>query len=81
MHKKYPVDLSDIERAEMACLIAAGTASTRKLLRAQVLFNADQSEAGSAWVAGSITEAVGVRQPTVIRTRKQHMSRTGWRQR
>ena len=43
MKKKYPVILSDTERAELKNLITAGTAPARKLTHARILLKADQS--------------------------------------
>jgi transposase len=73
MRKKDPVVLSDVERMELTRLIAAGTASARKLTHARILLNADQSEAGPAWVDARIAEAVEVSQPTVARIRRQYV--------
>ena len=72
MKKKYPVILSDTERAELKSLIAAGTAPARKLTHARILLKADQSPEGSGWVDDAVAEAVEVSQPTVSRVRKQY---------
>jgi hypothetical protein len=48
MKKKYPVKLTDTERAELKSLIAAGTAPARKLTHARILLKADQSPQGPA---------------------------------
>ena len=72
MKKKYPVILSDTERAELKSLIAAGTAPARKLTHARILLKADQSPEGPAWVDDAVAEAVEVSQPTVSRVRKQY---------
>lgn len=71
--KKYPVVLSEGERAELERLIAAGTAPARKLTHARILLKADQSERGPGWVDERIAEAVEVSQPTVARVRKQYV--------
>jgi DNA-binding transcriptional ArsR family regulator len=73
MKKKYPVILSDTERAELKSLIAAGTAPARKLTHARILLKADQSPEGSGWVDDAVAEAVEVSQPTVSRVRKQYV--------
>ena len=73
MKKKYPVILSDTERAELKSLIAAGTAPARKLTHARILLKADQSPEGSGWVDDAVAEAVEVSQPTVCRVRKQYV--------
>jgi DNA-binding transcriptional ArsR family regulator len=72
MKKKYPVILSDTERAELKSLIAAGTAPARKLTHARVLLKADQSPEGPGWVDEQVADAVEVSQPTVSRVRKQY---------
>jgi len=72
MKKKYPVILSDTERDKLKSLIAAGTASARKLTHARILLKADQSPEGPGWVDDAVAEAVEVSQPTVSRVRKQY---------
>jgi hypothetical protein len=62
MNKRYPVILSDTERAELKNLIAAGTAPARKLTHARILLNADQGPEGP----GRVDDAVEVSQPTVF---------------
>ena len=42
MKKKYPVILTDAQRKHLKSLIAAGTASARKLTHARILLKADQ---------------------------------------
>jgi len=71
MHKKYRVVLHDTQRAELQCLIAAGTAPARHLTHARILLKADQSPAGAAWVDEAIAEALEISQSTVSRVRKQ----------
>ena len=73
MKKKYPVILSDTERAELKNLIAAGTAPARKLTHARILLKADQGSEGPGWVDDAVAEAVEVSQPTVSRVRKQYV--------
>jgi transposase len=73
MKKKYPVILSDTERAELKNLIASGTAPARKLTHARILLKADQSPEGPAWVDEEVADAVETSQPTVCRVRKQYV--------
>jgi transposase len=73
MKKKYPVILSDTERAELKNLIAAGTAPARKLTHVRILLKADQGSEGPGWVDDAVAEAVEVSQPTVSRVRKQYV--------
>ena len=42
MKKKYPVILTEAQREHLKSLIAAGTASARKLTHARILLKADQ---------------------------------------
>jgi transposase len=72
MKKKFPVILTQTERDKLKGLIAAGTAPARKLTHARILFKADQSPEGPAWVDEEVAEAVEVSQPTVSRVRKQY---------
>jgi hypothetical protein len=71
MRKKYQVVLSSDERTQLSQLIAAGTASARKLSHARILLKADQGPAAPGWVDERIGDALEVSQPTVFRVRKQ----------
>ncbi len=73
MKKKYPVILTEPQRTQLGQLIAAGTASARKLTHARILLKADQSPEGPGWVDEHIAEAVETSQPTVSRVRKQYV--------
>lgn len=42
MRKRYVVRLTDVERASLQLLIAAGTAPARKLTHARMLLKADR---------------------------------------
>ena len=75
MKKKYPVVLTDLQRQQLHELIAAGTASARKLAHARVLLKADQGPGGPAWVDEAIAAAVEVSQPTVCRIRQRFVER------
>ena len=46
MNRKYIVQLSDEERAQLQQMIASGTASARKIRRAQILLKSDRSPKG-----------------------------------
>ena len=72
MKKKYPVILTETQRDNLRSLIAAGTATARKLTHARILLKADQSPQGPGWVDDAVAEAVEVSQPTVCRVRKQY---------
>src|SRR5215470_7927614 len=73
MKKRYAVVLTAPERDQLKRLLAAGTASARKLARARILSKADQGPDGPGWVDDAIAEAVEVSQPTVSRVRKQYV--------
>ena len=73
MHKHYVVTLTTAERDSLKRLLAAGTASARKLTHARILLKADQGPQGPGWVDDAIAEAVEVSQPTVSRVRKQYV--------
>jgi transposase len=73
MKKTYPVMLSDTERDQLKNLIAAGTATARKLTHARILLKADQGSEGPGWVDEQVADAVEVSQPTVSRVRKQYV--------
>jgi transposase len=73
MHKRYRVILTPTERDQLKHLLAAGTASARKLTHARILLKADQGPDGPGWVDQAIADAVEVSQPTVFRVRKQYV--------
>jgi len=73
MKKRYAVVLTAPERDQLKRLLAAGTASARKLTHARILLKADQGPEGPGWVDDAIAEAVEVSQPTVSRVRKQYV--------
>jgi transposase len=71
--KTYAVALTAAEREQLQDLIAAGTASARKLAHARILLKADQGLGGPAWVDERIADALEISQPTVSRVRKQYV--------
>ena len=73
MKKRYAVVLTAPERDQLKRLLAAGTASARKLTHARILLKADQGPQGPGWVDDAIADAVEVSQPTVFRVRKQYV--------
>ncbi len=72
MKKKYPVILSETKRDDLKRLIAAGTATARKLTHARILLKADEAQEGPGWVDEEVADAVEVSQPSVCRVRKQY---------
>jgi transposase len=73
MHKHYVVALTAAERDSLKRLLAAGTASARKLTHARILLKADQGPDGPSWADQAIADAVEVSQPTISRVRKQYV--------
>jgi hypothetical protein len=73
MRRHYRVVLTPTERDQPKRMLAAGTASARKLTHARILLKADQGADGPGWVDQAIAEAVEVSQPTVSRVRKQYV--------
>lgn len=73
MRQKYVVKLDREERSYLQGLLAAGTASARKLTHARVLLKSDQGAEGPGWVDWRVAEAVETSQPTVARVRKQYV--------
>jgi DNA-binding transcriptional ArsR family regulator len=71
--KRYPVVLTETERAHLKGLIATGTDAAARLQHARVLLKADQGPGGAAWTDERIAEAVEASQPTVSRVRKQYV--------
>jgi transposase len=71
MHQKYVVLLTAAERDPLQQLLAAGTASARKLAHARVLLKADKGPRGPGWVDAAIADAVELSQPTISRIGQQ----------
>ena len=64
--KKYIVDLTDEERAELLALTAKGTVRARKMKRAQILLLADEGQTDV-----QIMSALKVSRPCVERVRQR----------
>lgn len=64
--KRYIVDLTPAERAELLALTSKGELRARKMKRAQILLKADQGATDAEIVA-----ALGVSRPCVERVRKR----------
>jgi transposase len=73
--KKYIVELTLQERAELEQLVAKGKVAGYKIRHAQILLKADQAEDGSAWKDSRIAEAFAVHWTTVERLRKRFVER------
>ncbi len=66
--KKYIVELSDEEKAELQDLTSTGKQSARKIKRAQILLKADKG-----WKDKAIIEALNASRTMVERTRKRYV--------
>jgi transposase len=66
MTKRYRVDLTDEERAQLSAVIAKGTAAARKVRRAHLLLLAAEGRSDNA-----IATALHIGRATVERTRKR----------
>ena len=73
--KKYIVELTLQERAELEQLVAKGKVAGYKIRHAQILLKADQAEDGPAWKDARIAEAFTVHWTTVERLRKRFVER------
>lgn len=70
--KKYNVDLTAAEQAELNTLISSGVTSARKLTRARILLKAH-----AGWTDSAISAALDVGLATVERVRKCFVERGG----
>ena len=71
MPKKYLVELSSEERANLGGMVSKGRAAARKIQHAQILLKADCGAHGPSWTDERIGEAFGVRTRTVERIRRR----------
>lgn len=72
MQKVYRIILSTEERALLSDLIKSGKRiSTKKVIKAQALLLADESEAGPGKTDPQIQEATGMKPATLVRLRKR----------
>ena len=70
MNKKYIVDLTTEERADIESRLRGGEMGVRKVKRIQILLKADKG-----WTDERIAEALGVGLSTVERTRRKFVIR------
>ena len=73
MNQKYPVELTENERYQLKQMLSSGTASVRKLRRAQILLKSDSSPDGPNWSYQAIREAFNVSQPTISNVRRAYV--------
>ena len=71
MKKKYLVELSHQERAQLEELVAKGKVAGYKIRHAQMLLKADQGPDGPDWADAQIAEAFATHVTTVERLRKR----------
>lgn len=71
MPKKYIVRLSSDERQDLENLVKKGKAAAYKRLHAQILLQADVSEAGPGWTDRQIEAAFPITLRTIERLRKR----------
>jgi len=69
--KRYKIRLSEEERENLSGLVSKGKAAARKLTRARILLQADESDSGPGWTDQKISEALNVNIRTVERVREQ----------
>jgi len=71
MPKKYVVELSAEERANLNAIVSKGRALARKRQHAQILLKADEGPSGPAWKDEKIAESIDVSVRTVERVRQR----------
>jgi len=69
--KKYVVELSSDERAQLEGLISKGKSSAKAILKARILLKADQGPLGPSWTDDRIVEALDSNPSMVTRVRRQ----------
>jgi len=69
MNHKYIVQLSDEERVQLQQMIASGTASARKIRRAQILLTSNSNPKGPNWKYQAICAAFDVSATTITTVR------------
>jgi len=72
--KKYVVQLTEAERAQLHTLISQGTAQARELTHARILLKTDEGEAGPGWTDGMTAGALEVHPTTVARIREAYVT-------
>lgn len=70
-NKRYVVRLEAEERERLQRLVSVGKGAARKLTRARILLQADESEEGSGWTDERIAEGLGVSVRTVEHVRRE----------
>ena len=70
-NKRYVVRLEAGERGGLHRLVSVGKGAARKLTRARILLQADQSDDGPGWTDERIAEGLGVSVRTIESVRRQ----------
>jgi hypothetical protein len=70
MRKRYVVQLTEAERADLHSLVGQGTGPARLLTHARILLKANPGEAGPGWTDAVIAGALEVERTTVARVRR-----------
>jgi transposase len=73
--KKYIVDLSAEERAELEQFTTTGRHAADQITRARILLKADSHQAGGGWCDADISAALDVAIVTVERVRQRFVER------
>ena len=71
MPKKYVVELSADERAQLTAIVSKGRVLAQKRLHAQILLKADQAPGGPAWTDKQIADSIDGSVRTVERVRQR----------
>ena len=71
MVKKYKVDLTATERAELEAFATKGRRAADQITRARILLKADSNQPGGEWVDEEIASALDVSTTTVERMRRR----------
>lgn len=71
MVKKYMVDLTDEERAELIKFTTTGRHAADRITRARILLKADRNQPDGGWLDTEIAEALDVGVTTIERVRRR----------
>lgn len=73
MQKRYVVELTPDEGAQLNALVRQGRAHAREIQHTQILLNADSGSQGSAWTDQQIASTLQVGMWTVERIRQRQV--------
>ena len=69
--KRYPVFLTDDDRAVLSRLVSSGVAPARQITHARILLKSDEGRDGPAWTDTAIAAAFEIDRSTVERVRRR----------